>query len=39
MALVELQPQVDHARALLARLRPLFEHGVTALAKACAPGG
>ncbi|MGQ3004401.1 MAG: hypothetical protein ACT6Q6_18995 [Hydrogenophaga sp.] len=39
MAVAELQAQVDQARALLARLRPLFEHGVAALARACAPGG
>jgi (2S)-methylsuccinyl-CoA dehydrogenase len=32
-----LTQQVDHARVLLARLRPLFEGGVAALAQACAP--
>ena len=34
-----LMQQRDHARALLVRLRPLFEGGVTALAQACAPDG
>ena len=39
MAAAELPAQVDRARALLGRLRPMFEHGVAALAKACAPDG